>query len=280
VKFTAGAETRLRMTISGYGNYDTVSAPEIRKTEWIKSYEVSAVRGKDTVTYEYSVFVNSPSVKMIPEITFSFFNPLSGRYESIARGPIALEVTGTAVALPEEKTGQGRHQSVFPMKDLSGKPGRSDSRFYKSDVFLIIQFLPIFLMISALIVYLLKRYLDTHPRYAAFLWASRKARIGIKKARSAIDKGNSKEFYGLTFRILQEYLGRRRLLESAGITGHIVREINPGAIDKETLKSIRDLFYDCYEARYVPGEFGEREMRQTYDALVHTITELDKAKEL
>jgi len=278
VKLTTGEETRLRMTISGYGNYDTVSAPDIKKTEWIKAYEVGAVKGKDTVTYEYSVFVNSPSVKMIPEIIFSFFNPVSGKYESITRGPITLEVTGSTVVVPEEKTGQ--QQAILPFKDPVGIPGRSDSRFYKSDTFFMIQLLPVILMLSGLVAYCLKRYLETHPGYAAFLSASRKARIDMKRARSAIDRGNAKEFYGLAFRIMQEYLGKRRLLESAGVTGHIVKEINAGAIGEGTLKKIRDLFNDCYEARYVPGDSGEREMRATYNALVHTITELDKAKEL
>ncbi|MCM8761628.1 MAG: hypothetical protein NC933_05810, partial [Candidatus Omnitrophica bacterium] len=152
-----------------------------------------------------------------------------------------------------------------------------DGPFYHNRFFLLFETIPIFFALIGLVSYSVSRYLKAHPMYAASLAASRQAQKGIVKARAMISDGKATEFYELVFRILQDYLGKRRLKHySSAITSNIVDEIDTIGLSEDLTDRIKQLFNECYIARYATEAFGAEDMRKSLETLIYIIDNLDR----
>lgn len=279
-----GEDIALNMIIKGPGNYNTVRAPAIKDTAGIKQYQAHAVRGQDSVNYEQALRIRSAAVREIPAVTFSFFSPAEQRYISLTKGPIPIRVTGVAPGAaatagktpePEEKKEwvDSLKNPVYPLRERSAP-------FYRGKAFLLFETLPVLIVMAGLLAYTIVRYLETHPLYKASFAASRRARRDLIKAESMLGRKSPGEFYEFIFRILQGYLGARRLKPSGGITGNIIEEFDMRGIDEGTIKKVREIFYECYVAIYTEGVLGKDDMRDTLNSLTRVIGDLDKKAEL
>jgi hypothetical protein len=279
-----GEEIKLKMIIKGVGNYSTVSVPRMKKTAGIKWYEPRIMKGENTVTYEQSIRVRSSDVREIPEASFNFFSPETGKYVSITKGPISIRV---AAAAPGETKTAGKlgepeikKEWIDSLKEPVGPLQERTTPFYLGGTFLLFETFPILIVIAGCIAYTVVRYLEEHPLYTASFAASRKARKGIINAESMLGKKSPKEFYGFIFRILQGYLGMRRLKPTEGITSNIIDEIDTSGIEQEVVENIRKVFYECYVGIYTKEVLGKDDMRDTLDALIFVVDRLDKRAEL
>ena len=284
-----GGEITLTMTIKGPGNYSSVSLPRMRKEAGIKLYEPRVIRGGNSVIYEQVIRVQSPDVKEIPEAVFTFFNPVGKRYISTRKGPLKISVTApgpgeTAMAEKAKEKAKEKAEEkkgwVDGLKEVSSDLRRRDIPLYRKRSFLPFETLPLLIALAGACVYAVMRYLQRHPLYAASFAASRKAREGIIRAQSMISRGSPQEFYNLLFRILQDYLGTRRLKPSEGVTSRIIDEIDTSGIGQDVIDRIRKVFYECYIAKYTQGSFGPDDMRNTLDAVTYIVENLNRRAEL
>lgn len=278
-----GGQITLTMAIKGSGNYSSVSVPRTKKSAGIKLYEPRAIKGDNSITYEQAIRIQSADVREIPETVFTFFNPVEKKYVSLTRGPIPVRVTAavSSAAIGEEgwKTDTRREW----VDDLNGAipPLRyRGSPFYLTRTFLIFETFPILITLIGLALLRAARYLKTHPLYVASFIASRRARRGMIKAELLIDGEKPQEFYEHVFRMLQEYLGTRRLKTAAGITGHIINELDICGIEQDVIDRIREVFYKCYIARYTQGALDGDEMRKTLNALAYAVDHLNREVKL
>ncbi len=281
---TSGGKIALTMTISGPGNYSALSVPNIKKTEGIKLYPPKVVKSYRSAVYEQSIQIQSPNVKEIPEAVFSFFNPETKTYVSITRGPLPISVAAGAPGEAEEgalaEKQASKKEWIDSLKDEAGPSQRRESPFYRKESFLLFELIPIIFIFAGCVAYGIVRYLETHPLYTASIKASRRARRNMAKAASMVSGQNYKDFYGLVFNILQDYLGTRRLKPTEGITGNIVDEIDTAGIGEETIEGMRGIFRECYIAKYTHQLMGESDMKKSFEALTRIIEQLDKRAEL
>jgi len=102
VKVNAGDPITLQLKISGTGNFDRVSSAMLAANSQWKTYSTKnqfegtddSVGYQGTKTFEQPVIPSDSSVKAIPSLSFSYFNPETREYVTRATAPIAVSVTG------------------------------------------------------------------------------------------------------------------------------------------------------------------------------------------
>lgn len=286
----AGDPVTLKGIILGRGNFSTVTIPKMESSPDFKVYEPQVKKEDDYRAFEQVVMPLSDKVKEIPRIGFNFFNPESGRYESLVRGPFPISVSKpdkpeelkiveshpSADGLPEEEL-LGR--DIVYIKTALGRLNPKGRRLYSSPGFIGLQFIPLLGFLGAWGFYSRKKRLYTDIRYARRLSAPKKARAGIKKARELLAQDDKPGFYDAVFETLREYLGDKFHLPSKGITVSVIDDILQGKhIEKEALDKLKDIFQACDMFRYAASESGKEGMSRTLRELEEVIGYLQREK--
>ncbi len=286
-----GDPITLKMTVSGRENFKTVNIPSLNFGDDFKLYDPDIRQDKETKTFEQVIIPKSDAVKEIPKIRFSFFDPKSGTYKTIVKGPIPIKVNPLArgeelrvFELPaggkmpfRKKEILGR--DIIYIKDTPGRLSRNGQFLSEDRIFIAIQFIPLLGIIFTLIFHKRRERIKTDIRYARRLRAPGEARKNLRQARRFLDLKQSDKFFDVVFKTLQEYLGDKFHLPTAGITSNIVEDFRSGKIiDERLLNMLEGCFGNCDRARYAPASITEGQMINTFELLEEIIDALEKAK--
>ena len=278
-----GDRIKLKMTVSGSGNFGTVSVPRLPKTESFEVYPPKTTKEENLVIYEQDLKVKSPSLKSIPAITFSFFDPDLKKYHTLKQGPVPIEII---YEKPDEEKVVKIDKPKVAKHDIVGlkkSPGRLRSHnmhFYKGKTFILLEFFPLIFILIGIVTYRRRKRFEDDPDYAALVASSNKARLGIVKAERLLRDGNAKDFYALSFKIAQEYLGRRLFMPTGGVTGKITKKLEESDIGNDIIDKIKQVFSDFYLAKYTTNKSQEKEMSLTLKKLKEVIDELNQRNKL
>ncbi|MBL7073499.1 MAG: protein BatD [Candidatus Omnitrophica bacterium] len=290
-KVKVGDPIMLHMTISGTGNLDTVTAPKVELSDKFKTYEPQVTIEGGKKVYEQVIIPKSADVKEIPAVSFSFFNPVRKKYETITKGPFPVEVAKQ----PESESGMGMFSIssngdvLYPKEKigedivhLKEKPGRM---YCKEEVLFTSPFFwagQLLLTGLFLVFYFLSRKKErmlSDKSYARFLKAPKKARKGIETARADLAKGDIHAFYDTIFKVLQVYFAGRFNLPRGNITVQVVKDkLASRGIDEEKLKNLSDIFSKCEIARYAPASAGKEEAAEILEKTRRVIDYMEKLK--
>src|SRR5262249_9469284 len=143
-ELNAGDPITVHMEVKGVGNVESVTAPRVPVGKEFRAYDPTTVAdatGPGHLTVEQVLIPRDATVREVPAITFSFFEPETGTYRTIARGPFPVTVhaapgTQTAViggaeapapkpAPEKEKLGR----DIVYIKDSPGDLGVRGRRF-------------------------------------------------------------------------------------------------------------------------------------------------------
>ena len=284
-----GDPITLRMTIEGLGNFNTVRSPQLSSQEGFKVYEPQVTLEKYKKVFEQVIIPTSEDVKMIPKITFSFYNSKENNYQTIARGAIPIKVSKAEeeqfriVGMPgigvEPLKDEIFGRDIAYIKESPGRLKKKRTYLYKNKGFLLFQAIPLFALLMILVTHKKRERLRTDIGYARRLHAPKKAKRGFHKARTLLISGNAHDFYGMIFKVLQEYLGDKFHLPTGGITASIVDEIlKPKGIPEDKLRSLKGIFSECDMVRYAPLEFNKMQMLETLEELEEIIDYLEEQK--
>jgi len=278
-----GDRVRLKMTVSGSGNFGTVSVPRLPKNEGFEIYPPKTTKEENLVIYEQDLKVKSPSLESIPAISFGFFNPDLEKYHTVKQGPVAIKIMGKKAdekkTIEADKPKVAKHD-IVGLKKSPGRLRRHNLYFYKGKMFIIFELFPLIFILVGIVTYRRRKRFEDDPDYAALVASSNKARLGIVKAERLLRDGNAKDFYALSFRITQEYLGRRLFMPSGGVTGKITKKLEESDINDEIINKIKQVFSDFYLAKYTTNTSQKKEMSDTLKRLKEIIDELDKRNKL
>ena len=258
-----GDPITLRGVIKGNGNFNTVTIPAVPIADSFKVYEPQIKQEKGSKSFEQVIIPLDAKAREIPALSFNFFNPDTGKYQAITRGPFPIKVvkpekqeefkvvepphTAHPPLVKEEKLGR----DIVYIKASLGRLYKKGEYLYKNKLFLLFQTIPFLCFIILYLFHVRKRRLATDSKYARALSAVRKARQGIRKAKDCLVRANKKGFYDCVFQTLQEYLGDTFHQPSKSITISIVDEtLRHKSIPADILDKMRDIFRECDMARY------------------------------
>jgi hypothetical protein len=275
-----GEAVTLLTSISGKGNFAVVSAPIIKEDKDFIFYSPSIENESDNYkSFKQVVIPKSSSVKEIPEIEFSFFNPETAEYVKLKKGPVAIQVFEAeaektpliiekrAKIVPDRIEQEPIGEGIIYIKEATPRFQVKGSRLYKDKIFLSLQILPLFLYLSIAFLYKRHRRLKEDICYARAKKAQKKAKAGLEQAYTILDSGNVEKFYAYIFECMQEYFGNKFNLPQAGITSDIVEKLlKSGDIDTSVIAQVRSFFDKCYLARFTPYGYEKEDMLDTLEA--------------
>ena len=285
-KVKVGDPITLKMTITGNGNFKSVNPPVLNFGDNFKTYEPEIKQGNQSKIFEQVIIPKKDTIRKIPKVSFSFFDTGSAQYKMIAKGPISIKVSplpkGEELKVFKSKTSVHRKEilgrNIIYIKDTPGKLRQKDKFLCRNKLFIAIQFIPLLVIISLSIVDKRKKRLETDIRYARHLRAPGKARKNLRQAHRFLDAKETDKFFDAIFKTLQEYLGDKFHLSTAGITSGIIENLKSKNIGAETLDKLRECFDNCDMARYTSSRITKEQMQKTFKLVEQTIDTFERRK--
>lgn len=279
-----GDPITLKMTISGSGNFDRVTAPSLVDGTGWKTYEPSdtfkasgssGFRGRKR--FEQAIVPESAAIRAIPPVRFSYFNTRSKKYATLDTKPIAIALTGvsnpTAVAGPVPETNGtppvpgdgfvpihlevGRRASLAP---LATQPW-----------FLALQTLPLGSLMIGLLLYRRHSKTMASPEWVQKKESHRQVQESLRDTGLAVQQGDSAGFIAASQRAIRAQLADSWQLRADAIT---LAELNTRL--PEDFVGIRRVFEAAdalaYSGQSVPAE-DMKEWHQQVLSELDTLTQ-------
>lgn len=229
------------VTITGWGNVKSVAEPPIGDLQDFRVYRASSneelskqndqVGGKKV--FEEVFIPNRPGDLEIPSLTFSYFNPKSGGYETKRTKPITLRVkpgegyaAGTEVpfATPGVSIGSQANDIRY-IKPALGDLHRRGDIILTSPLYLLVNGLPVLALIGLVAVRTQRERLAANQGYARARGASRMARKRLATARSKATVTLAESFYAELSLAVIAYIADKFDISPHGLTRDRIAEL-------------------------------------------------------
>ena len=285
-----GGYIAVKKVITGEGNFSTVELPAFDGKDDFKIYDPDVKQEEGRKIFEQVIIPKTEKVNTIPEISFNFFDTRSGEYKTITRGPIPIKVNpllrgeelkvfetaGESSVTAARREILGR--DIIYIKDNPGVLKPRGELLVRNKLFIAVQFIPLLAVIAFMIFQRRKERIEKDISYARRLRAPRKARQNMRHVRRLLDSKEPNIFFDAVFKTLQEYLGDKFHLSSAGITSDVIGELKARNVDKEILGRLSECFANCDMARYASSSVTRDQMVRTFKLLGEIIDEFERMK--
>lgn len=264
----AGDPVTVKVQISGRGTLDSLALPEQNAWREFKTYPpttkldtTDALGLQGTKTFEQLVVPQSPDIKALPPVSFSFFDPDQKSYRTLTQPAIPLVVRpgGSAPAPTVAADTRAAPDNPPPAQDIVhikprlGTVAQIAPPLVQQPWFLALQAVPLLAWLSALIWRRRTEMLANNPRLRRRRQVAQIMRQGLLELRQFASDKKSDDFFATLFRLLQEQLGERLDLPASAITEAVIEEhLRPRGAPEATLASLHELFQACNLARYAP----------------------------
>ena len=260
-----GDPITMKMTITGRGNFDRVSAPVIADATGWRTYPPSTTFTPDdpvnysgTKTFEEAIIPETKKTAM-PVFYFSFFDPAKGKYVTLNSEAVPLQVEGSAppapgpVALPPT-TGSSAPAPAPQPEDIVGiRYDRDEPRafapLYERREFWLAQG-AVGVVLLGLGAFRIRRRPDAAALQKAAL---REEKDAAWQRLRRTDLGHA-DFFDAAARVAQ--------IDTALATGALVADIDAAAVrssahlDEQAAETINEIFNSRAELHYAGGGSG------------------------
>jgi len=273
VKVKVGDPITVTMSINGTGNFNTVLQPKLENAEDFKIYEPQVKTEEHTKTFTQVLIPAIDTITQVPKASFSYFDPAARMYKTITHNPIPVQVEKSKEEAPSQVVGpmpteqkqesrEDLTRDIIYIKESSGKWLPKDSGPLDAKLFSTLFLVPLLCLISLYAVQERKNRLKHDAVYASHIAAYRYARKGLRDLRHSLIAGDWKAFYEMLFVSIQNYLGAKFRIPSAGITFNTIEGVLVSKnIDPAIIGKIKRLFDVCDEARFAFSQYDTYRMK-------------------
>ncbi len=290
---TAGDPVNVRMEVRGVGNLTGLVPPRVAGSDALRAYDPQPLReqsGPGTYIAEQVVIPREPSANALPPVRFTFFEPESGTYQTITRGPVALAVnaaarveeprlTGGAANSQQTAAAEKLGRDIVYIKDRPGRLQPVGTGLPRGGWLLFHGLAPLALFGGISVWTRRRERLASDPRLARFMSAGRVARQALTKlARDGAQDG----FYDELVATMSAYLAAKLSLSPGRIErGVVSAALGEGAKTSEVGRSLERIFDLLERVRYARGRIadGEREQALALAGSIVTALERDRGLE-
>jgi hypothetical protein len=299
VSLKAGEPITLTMKVAGSGNIEQLELPQIPESENFKSYEPeskvnvsqSGGESRGEKIFEKVLVPRAAGDYLIPGISFVFFNPATGKYQTEKRGPFNIHVAPAekeaevqVVALtPEGGSGSDKRELKVLKKDIHyimpdiGKIVKERKPAYEEPLVWALSFFPpLMIYIGMFFVGTRRRKLDTDVAFARSRGAFRKSRELFKTAEGYLRKGLTRDFYDALIKGLNTYFSEK-LNRQLGIIGvKIADELGDTGLTEKEREELRALYHSANEAVYSSMSADTRKLENDFNKAKDIISRLER----
>lgn len=263
-----GDPITLTMQISGAGNIESITAPQVLAGDDFKAYEVrlsakdineNAAAGRKV--FEQVLIPKSDKIRELPALTFTYFDTERHAYQTITRGPFPLTLhassnaTAKLVQTPAFSPEAKRLILGTDIVYLKPAPARwtrqADQFWFAKTGFLVGQIIPAMLLAFAIFSSKRRNELERDTAKARRQRAPKSARLGLSKAEQALSRKDRTVFFEAVWEALSSYFGDRLNLSPGEVSGeHVIGVFKSRGLKPEYLEDIRLLIETCEHERF------------------------------
>ncbi len=295
-ELAAGEPVTITMTIRGDASLETVQAPPLRYGPEFRVYEPRLTSRVDPAgdprerVFEQIVIPRDDSAREIPALSFSYFDPETGTYRTLTRGPFPLVVrpiTGATavVVLPGaaprapaagDGTAEIEYLKATPSRLRCGDrhavwfrgPGRW------------VHAAPV---AAAALLAVAGRRRARHLADAALALRSRALRAAlpaVRRMREAVKRADAAAFYEALWEALTVYFGHRLNLAPGEVDAdRVVAAFGP-AVEEPVRQEVQALFDAVTSARFGGSAAGASDLPARLQMLQRVLSRCEKVREI
>ena len=283
----------LKMVISGTGNLRLAKNPEIKYPVDFDVFDPKTTNnitqttqgGKGNRVVETLIIPRHAGTFEIPAVEYAYFNPATGRYQTLRSKPITINIERTGA-----DEGATLAQAPLPTTRENVKYLGQDIRFIKTgtirlkpvntflfgnSLFLLGYLVP--LLLFALVYFLFQKRIkeNANIQMVKTRKANKMALKRLKKSAIYLKKDDKEGFYDELTRALWGYISDKLTIPQSELTRDNARSIltSSNASDQTTADFL-DILDTCEYARYAP-QSDHHERDYLYKKAVETISKLE-----
>lgn len=288
----ANSADQIELTISGTGNLKFITAPRITLPESFEVYDtkvvdnckITATGTTGSLTYTYPFVARSAGAFTIPRIEFSFFNPDTQAYETLATEPFTLVVKDDG-SIAASAPATSNYNYGGPMRQLdrdirfihTGKlPKRAAAAFILTPMYwlAIVAMVALFILIYAVLRKRIRERSNTVARRMRH--ADKMAVQRLRMAERYMNEANRHAFYEEMLRAMWGYISDKFNIPVASLTKEKIREeLYRRNVAEATAEQFCEVISRSEEAQYAPSASGE--MTDIYAEAVEVISKIESA---
>lgn len=286
-----------KVTFRGTGNLKLLRAPGVNFPLDFETYDPKESRDirttengmSGTVSFEYLIIPRYSGDYKIPSFRFSYFDPRSGTYKSIAspeynvhvrkgveKGQTNIAGGNTVQSFKKEDVRQvGEDIRYLKTGDLHLKP--VGVRFFGTPGYWSALLIPLALFVLGAV--LNRRRIKANADIARVKnkAATKMARKRMKLAAVAMRAHNGEQFYEEVLKALWGYMSYKLNIDRAELNRDNISDILlKKGVSEDMIKEFMTVLDTCEYARYAPGSNSDQEMGKVYTDSIQVITKLDK----
>lgn len=281
----------LRIKISGTGNLDVIEAPQLTFPTDFDTYEPKVTSNINTTpagisgskTFEYLIIPRNAGTFTLKPVSFSFFNPATGKYTTLSSPEFTITVAkgeGTAQGITYSGVNQqdlkyiGTDIRYIKLPPLSLRP--AGTLFFASGLYygLLAGLFLVFVISFFMIQRIRKQRGDTG--LMRLKKATGVATKRLKKARAYLSQKNEEAFYNETSAALWGYISDKFNIPLADLSmENVESKLASRNVNEETIRAFIDTLNNCEFARFAPGNKAEN-MEQVYQQALETISRIER----
>jgi hypothetical protein len=288
-----GDPITVQMTVTGSGNFQSITAPVLANTNGFKVYDPQR---KETparndgappnqVVFEQVLIPLETSVKQIGPLVLSYFDPDSGTFRQTTTAAIPITVKSNpnfnaATVLASSGTGTSEElgQDIIYIKDNPGQLRPATEPFYRQLWFVLLQLLPLLGLAGAFAYRKRQKMLLADTPESRALRAGNQASRRLATAEALKNAAKYDELVEELHLTIRQYLGEKFNLPAAGMTVKVVETLDSKGIPSGVTDDIRELFerYDYH--RFTGAHLSQTDAEEFWERAVRIINALDNRK--
>lgn len=266
-----GDPITLTLVVSGQGNIDAVSAPQIRESSAFRVYpprmtvrDMDAAQTSGRKQFEQVIIPRNAEAVEIPALSFSYFDPASEQYKTITKGPFPLELdaseaTASRWVQGDNQTADGSARilgrDILYLKPAPEEWGHADDQpWYRHPLLVAAQGIPIIALIAVFFWTRRSQALKHDVALARRTRAPRRARAGLRHAERGAQAGALDSFHDGVWQALTHYFGDRLNLPPGDLSAdRVCTRMAKGGLPAEAVDALRAWFERCERQRFSRG---------------------------
>ena len=254
------------LKITGSGNLKLLKAPDISFPPDFEKYDPkitdaittqpSGVSG--TRTYSYLTIPRNEGDFTIPPLRFTYFDPVSGKYETASAPPFKIKVNkgtgnGNVVYSYDQRDLKLLNKDIGYIKTDDSNLDLEDEDFYGSTLFYILLAAGPLLLAAAFIYRKRMEEQNSDPVLVRNRKAAKLAATHLASAERQLASSNAKAFYEELSRGLYGYLSHKLDIPPARLNAEaIVAALQSRHLDEVFVRDLKETLDLCEMARFAP----------------------------
>lgn len=290
-ELVANTSDRLELTITGNGNLKFITAPRLTLPESFEVYDtkvtdnimITATGTSGSITYSYPFVARSAGEFTIEPLEFSYFDPTTGEYHTLATERFNISVADDGSA-PATTTTGGVVSYGSTMRQLD-----RDIRFIHTGTLPIkggaaIVLTPLYWLLITLLVALFivayvalrKRMINSRNVVARRMKRADKVAVQrLRMAEKSMKELNRHSFYEEMLRALWGYISDKFNIPVSNLTKETIREeLYRRGVSSAIAEQFCEIISRSEEAQYAPSVDGD--MNEVYTEAIEVISKIEE----